>query len=413
MQRTLTKVPEQNGNAIEFNTSDKNLVLRLIDSLNWFESPYNKDFQNLDFDNGIFGLKILPDKEKGNLYLTQRFEYEESDSWDNSIQNADLIFRKKPEGSIFSVSRDRTYLNEYDIEKISENMVDEFSDDEILDLIIKLDSIWKSPKRNDAMTKIAAALASEASSREIGIDFKDKKFVAVPKFTGEKDLEFLSLLGYTPVNMAMRYLVPTLEEINTTMSTHIPVEPTENEIKKMILLTEATKLIQSSTSKQIGLDTGRAFAKNIPPYSEEYIIKGNKEDLFFIRQLQQLKKDYVSSELFSEEDCEQPVFLFDKTKEGKLDNSVAHAITGYDKELQTTMYQGHWIDRNYLNSGNFYKLLATYLHEINHQHGGDGSSEFTYALTEELGIILSILSSQPETASKLNMLAQKFEQIPS
>ena len=35
-------------------------------------------------------------------------------------------------------------------------MVDEFSDDEILDLIIKLDSIWKSPKRNDAMTKIAA-----------------------------------------------------------------------------------------------------------------------------------------------------------------------------------------------------------------------------------------------------------------
>ena len=413
MQRTLTKVPEQNGNAIEFNTSDKNLVLRLIDSLNWFESPYNKDFQNLDFDNGIFGLKILPDKEKGNLYLTQRFEYEESDSWDNSIQNADLIFRKKPEGSIFSVSRDRTYLNEYDIEKISENMVDEFSDDEILDLIIKLDSIWKSPKRNDAMTKIAAALASEASSREIGIDFKDKKFVAVPKFTGEKDLEFLSLLGYTPVNMAMRYLVPTLEEINTTMSTHIPVEPTENEIKKMILLTEATKLIQSSTSKQIGLDTGRAFAKNIPPYSEEYIIKGNKEDLFFIRQLQQLKKDYVSSELFSEEDCEQPVFLYDKTKEGKLDNSVAHAITGYDKELQTTMYQGHWIDRNYLNSGNFYKLLATYLHEINHQHGGDGSSEFTYALTEELGIILSILSSQPETASKLNMLAQKFEQIPS
>ena len=137
------------------------------------------------------------------------------------------------------------------------------------------------------------------------------------------------------------------------------------------------------------------------------------EDLRFLRQLQNLQKDAVFSELFSRDDCEQPVFLYDKTKEGKLDNSVAHAITGYDKELQTTMYQGHWIDRNYLNSGNFYKLLATYLHEINHQHGGDGSSEFTYALTEELGIILSILSSQPETASKLNMLAQKFEQIPS
>ena len=413
MQRTLEKVPEQNGNSIEFTTNNKELIYRIIDSLNWFESPYNEDFQNLDFDNGIFGLKLLGPGEQGNLYLTQRFEYEKTDNWDNSIRNADVIFRKKPDSSIFSVSRDRTYLNKYDIEKISENMVEEFSDDEILDLIIKLDSIWKSPKRDDAMTKITEALAQEASSRKIGIDFKDKKFVAVPKFTGEKDLEFLSLLGYTPVNSAMKYLVPTLEEINTTMSNHIPVEPTENEIKRMILLTEATKLIQSSTSKQIVLDTGRAFAKNIPPYSEEYIIKGNKEDLFFIRQLQQLKKDYVSSELFSEEDCEQPVFLFDKTQEGKLDNSVAQAITGYDKNLKTTKFYGHWIDRNYLNSGNFYKLLAIYLHEINHQHGDDGSSEFTYALTEELGIILSILSSQPETASKLNMLAQKFEQIPS
>ena len=65
------------GNYIEFETTSENLVAEIIDSQHSFYHPENPDFHNLIFENEFFGVKLLEDqKEKGNVYIVQRYETE-------------------------------------------------------------------------------------------------------------------------------------------------------------------------------------------------------------------------------------------------------------------------------------------------------------------------------------------------
>ena len=72
---------------------------------------------------------------------------------------------------------------------------------------------------------------------------------------------------------------------------------------------------------------------------------------------------------------------------------------------------GHWIDRDYLNSGNFYELLETWAHEITHKSGGDGTSEFTYKLTDLVEQIAQSLKNNPITNTKLHAFEELFNEI--
>ena len=72
-----------------------------------------------------------------------------------------------------------------------------------------------------------------------------------------------------------------------------------------------------------------------------------------------------------------------------------------------TVYQGHWVDREYLNNANFNEILATWLHEVCHKSGGDGTSEFTYALTDMIRVLLNTESGAISRA-KLNTLEELY-----
>ena len=49
----------------------------------------------------------------------------------------------------------------------------------------------------------------------------------------------------------------------------------------------------------------------------------------------------------------------------------------------------------------FHEALATYLHEIDHRHGSDQSAEFSYALTDTLGVVIGEVTRQPELYREL------------
>ena len=73
-------------------------------------------------------------------------------------------------------------------------------------------------------------------------------------------------------------------------------------------------------------------------------------------------------------------------------------------------YMGHWIDRSYLNEGSFYELVATWLHEITHKSGGDGTSAFTYKLTDLIEQLTEAVSSNETTRLKLSALEKVFNE---
>lgn len=78
---------------------------------------------------------------------------------------------------------------------------------------------------------------------------------------------------------------------------------------------------------------------------------------------------------------------------------------------QENQYLGHWVDREYLNNKDFYRLLATWLHEITHKYAGDGTKEFGYKLTDVMGMELESLMNNPEKAKKLRVLRDIFNSL--
>ena len=104
------------GNYVEFETKDVDLVRKIIDGRNYFYHPQNTDFQDLTFENEHWGFKILPKGEKGNLYMTQRFEYEKNGEWENPLDELVLIFKRRTEKTeILGKNRDRINLKNNDI----------------------------------------------------------------------------------------------------------------------------------------------------------------------------------------------------------------------------------------------------------------------------------------------------------
>ena len=78
-------------------------------------------------------------------------------------------------------------------------------------------------------------------------------------------------------------------------------------------------------------------------------------------------------------------------------------IKGYEPKV--------FIEIKALNKMNFYELLATWLHEITHKYGGDGTKDFGYKLTDVMGLELESLMNNPERLEKLRYLRSVFNKL--
>lgn len=354
------------GNFIEFETEDLNLVRKIIDARNYFYHPENSDFKDLTFENEHWGFKFLPKGERGNLYMTQRFEYETNGTWENPLKELVLIFKRRPEdANLLGKNRDRINLRTSELKDIiSKDFAKTMSDEELINAILSFEQVWNTKYDRETKDNIAyeifEVLAETAINRNLQFDFKDKKFASLYLAYNMDINEIVKNLGYDLISSRMHLLgADTVNEIYKKTRLHTPIMPNEIEKKKLILLEEGIAL---------------------------------------------LAEDKAMKERINIEEAKKPRFLFN-AEEAKEKEVVAESV------VEDKVYKGHWVDRNALNKKEFYELLAIWLHEITHKYAGDGTKDFGYKLTEVMGLELESLMNDPQRLEKLRYLRSVFNKL--
>ncbi len=410
--KTLKQVPPIKGNFVEFETQDENLVSAVFRAMNYFYHPENKDFQAPTFENDHFGFKILPTGQNGNVYLAnQRFEYGDRGKWANETPHVSLWFKRKPNAAAdVSVGRDRTFLTNDDLSKLlNKDFVKTMTNEQIVQAAYDLKNFWSpvalvqqkvapSIERCEDLVpvRILGALLSELGSadrnRNGGLRMpKNLKCVALPEHIyGNRANAIKSLVerGYTMVHHNFAKVgVPTMDTVLDELGKHQGVRPTIVETKRMNLLKEAATV-----------------------FLEDQVIAKMQKSPLLIRKA----------------DVDQPIYLFDykaearaKVDQGEDANEGSHvygqAITEYpdfgDSWHAPYTFKGCWIDRTHLNTHPFEEVLATYLHELTHQYGGDGDKRFGYRLTDWMREINASMIRNPQSRQRLHDILTVWESL--
>ncbi len=354
------------GNFVEFETEDLNLVRKIIDARNYFYHPENSDFKDLTFENEHWGFKFLPKGERGNLYMTQRFEYETNGTWENPLKELVLIFKRRPEdANLLGKNRDRINLRTSELKDIiSKDFAKTMSDEELINAILSFEQVWNTKYDRETEDNIAyeifEVLAETAIYRNLQFDFKDKKIASLYLAYNMDINEIVKNLGYDLISSRMHLLgADTVNEIYKKTRLHTPIMPNEIEKKKLILLEEGIAL---------------------------------------------LAEDKAMKERINIEEAKKPRFLFN-AEEAKENGLVAESV------VEDKVYKGHWVDRKTLNKKEFYELLAIWLHEITHKYAGDGTKDFGYKLTDVMGLELESLMNDSQRLEKLRYLRSVFNKL--
>ena len=178
IMQTLTEVEKaQDGTSLEFETTDLGLVKELVKAKDYFYSPQNKDFANLDFENEYFGMKFLPKGEKGNLYVIQRYEVEGTEGLDNTIDGMTLIFKRKPEdktltelnnGLPFSLEtgRNRVALSRQKITEMITRYAKTLSDEQLINIIGNMKDVYLYDNKSKN-THILAGFSKSCTRKKV------------------------------------------------------------------------------------------------------------------------------------------------------------------------------------------------------------------------------------------------------
>ena len=376
IMQTLTEVEKaQDGTSLEFETTDLGLVKELVKAKDYFYSPQNKDFANLDFENEYFGIKFLPKGEKGNLYVIQRYEVEGTEGLDNTIDGMTLIFKRKPEdqtltelnnGLPFSLEtgRNRVALSRQKITEMLTRYAKTLSDEQLINIIGNMKDVYLYDNKNKN-THILEGFAKAAQERKLKIDFGHDDYIAVGLLPKEEDIHFAEMMGKTLVTHEMLSVgVPDLYSyMKANKGRKTPItELTETQAHKLQILEETMKM----------------FSDNL---------------------------DLANCEIITEGDVKAPKYLY---KPVETDNVLAEAIIFQGEDLT---YKGHWVKADYLNTADFFDLVATWLHETSHKVAYDGEQAFNDRLIKLEQLIVDMSNSDPSFGQKLRVLAQKYNEV--
>ena len=481
IRRTLKKVQIPiDGNEIEFTTGNKKLADAILDSVNYFEHSGNPDFKGLQFDSKDFGFRFAGQNEKGNIYLTQRFEYEKAGNWNNGVDNLTLIFKRKPDADEFKKitgvpmpkDRDRQFLTYEDVKNYTKYFAHNMSNEDLVKALITTRPKWEhiNTSKRTAIQGFLEGLVNEMYQRHMAINFDAEKLVAKDNSVmSEAVRSSLFEYGYKICpEFFYKVGMSEAEKVFDSFSVHKALQPTVAEIKKLKLLEEGVNLIENDiktafmkfketptvnltkkfyddvmadsyqlmrldeiedikkilkkyhisgfdyNSKKISITDYEKMKTEIETTIKN-ILKGNPDEKI-IKLIQRMKDigyfdemtsqyllTYKNLNLIEHADVSKPRYIFSRTNE-IAQNTLGESITN------NGVYLGHWIDREYLNNADYNQLLGTWIHEICHKVGGDGTPEFTYALTDMLRVILRAEVSH-SAKIKLSALEDVFSKI--
>lgn len=356
MHYRIEPVKEFDGNFIEFETSNQNLMETLRKSINRFYHSSNTHFKAPDFENELFGIKLLPKGERGGIYISgQRFEY---DGDYDGLKDAVVFIKKKIPDTVYDMSRDRGTINYSSFYNISRWLGKSTTLEESKQLLKILEDNHPMCTPQDKIFDIAMDNIRDAIRKgETGaIRFPDKYIARFNGYNAELEKE-LEQNGYKIFSSSYESLgMQSMANIVLKARQHTPLLPTEIEAKKIAILKRALNRLQSLTKEH-----------------------------------------------FSPEELDTHIHLFNAKSAAensirKYDNALAEAI------IDNGVQKGFWIDRDYLNSGRFSDLLETALHELSHKVGGDGTEVFGYELTRVNKEAIAEILENPEIAKEFKIL---------
>lgn len=366
MTQTLSQNESKvKGSTVEFETNNLDMVRKMLDAQDYFNHPHNPDFQNFDFENEFFGIKLLPGKRSGNIYLIQR--YETNGTPDNGLKGATIVFKTQPNhptlvekdgGTNFKLGTgvDRAQIPSSDINRILSRYIKSMSDEELTQTISSMENLWKISEDKKSNTMFMPFL-QEAKERGLGIDFKDSRYVYMSKLSSPEIIEMAKLMGYKLAVEEMKDVgMPSLTSVDESKMPH---KPTEAQSKQIRLLEEGVRILQES------IDTST---------------------------LNLLNSDEVG----------KPTYMFG---EGGALNEGAEAI------IKGGEYQGHWMRDSHLLLQNYVENLSTFLHEISHKIGPDTSERFSEQLIDMQSHITNVLMHNPNAIKKFQVLSKLFNEV--
>lgn len=360
---SLDKTDKYNGNYIEFETSDKELLTSLRSSLNRFYSSGNTHFKCPDFENEIIGIKNLPKGEKGGIYIAgQRFEF---DGKYDGLDDIAIFIKEKPPVDVLDPSRDRTSLNTSNLEEIAKWLArsQRMSNDDKVKLLKSLEGYWDEKGWNNKhpMDKFIERFLSwtnwDSSKSQLHIKFPEK-YVAYSNASPDI-VNDLIMNGYKVCKEDFSKLgMPTIRDLLGDARAHDVVIPNDNQKKKILILKEALNKLSPS----------------------------------------------LKDKHFTADELDTKIYMFDRTsaKDRKMYSDCnAEAIIDYG------VSKGFWIDKSYLDKSSFSEVLETALHELSHKAGGDESAEFSYKLTnvnkDAIGQLISDVNVRNEFQALNNL----------
>lgn len=381
VMRTLTKNEAQlDGNYVEFDTNDKELVEKIMDSKNYFYSPNNPDFRDLDIENEFFGFKVSPDKN-GNLYYIQRFQTPDK-KMDNGLQNMTIIFKQAAFGENFqnkggytidlNTTRDRMAIEAEQMSELTRAYAKTLPDADLVKAISALEPIFTSDncnsekfrrenKANNLSYQFAQSIIHEAASRGIKLDFEDKKIVYVQESSewrtnlSSKEEAFFKKEGYIFANMGTELGIEDAESLYAKLHRPHSIKPTEQQAKQLQILNEAVNLITSNDKRG----------------------------------------------LFPKEGTQ--LYAFDET-------SNIESSTGYYAAVNSKNLDGVFIHTNKLKAESFPTMLTNVLCEMLEGQTSKNLSSYSYNQTELIRSQLNTLITQPQIIEKLNILEKIYKE---
>ena len=371
----LDRVDRFDGNYIEFETNNMALLTSLRKTINRFYHSHNTDFKAPDVENGLIGIKLLGKDEQGAFYIAgQRYQVDNSYEGLNGVT---IYLKEKPPAKsgdtvVFDPSRDRTSLNAEHLKAIGKYIASSsrVSKQEVVKMIHSLERYWgwAPGEKYKKETAFLEGLLSGAFSKDVHIKFPEK-YVAQGCCTSLELIESLEQSGYKVCNSNFSYIgMPQISDLMNAIRTHKPLQPSEVEKQKLILIKEGVNVFS--------------------PY---------------------LEKKY-----FNPEELDTKIYLFNKdaAEESRFyEDTMAEAIIDYNVRGDKEESKGFWIDRDYLATASFPEALGTALHELCHKFGGDESSSFSYRLTDVLKEVLSSAANDAKGRTQLKQLQTLWDEL--
>lgn len=357
---SVDKLPQRiEGNYIEFETDSMDLLQSLRKSVNRFYHSSNKDFECPQFENDFLGIKLLPNSDRGALYIAgQRFEF--NGDYDG-LKGVSIFLKDKLPKDVVDESRDRTSLNTTDLKNIAEYIAgkNDIVFEDKLEILKSLDKYWSKKNTNTPMDDFMETFVHKLGMKYNFIGNSNIRFPShfIAYSNASADLvRDLQTKGYIICKEQFKELgMQTIHEFMQNARAHEIVVPTDIQKKKIVILREAISKLET------------ALRKNE----------------------------------FEPEEIDTHIYIFDRNAERE---KKLYQDTNAEAIIENEVSKGFWIDKEYLDNASFTDVLETALHELSHKVGGDGNADFSYKLTNVNSATINQIMTNPLTRTELGAL---------